>query len=550
MRSAKKAVIAAMVLAIALSSVYGSGSMLFADTYAPGQTDEKGLYSGIVRESNPSLGYITLYFEDGSGYDPYRFAELVSLRTFTYGYDMIVTRDGYPAVIDDIKPGDKAYLKLDEEGYIYKISAASYYTPVYGTVYAKRASGLVLKKDDGTYVNYTVPGSVPVYKNNKPFSFSGILPGDRVRIMVQTNGANIDIEAIDIESITRNVSGIFRGTVEYFDSLHYSLAISEVQEFVNGRWENTSTAGIQRFDYSDEYRPLLPKRLSGTVYIATKKAYDGKDKIVFSSFRNTSGYETTLRDNLLNITGSNVLVLENTPEIVNVDMNTIVVKDGRLVDVSALNTLDPLKISMEKDLYKNRYTANVLVSDSAVQSGLIVYRGRIKSVAPQKSLTVESFAQLGGVSWSVTNTPKTFDIDLFAGRLLEDDGIGNLRGIGSEYVNRSVYIVAEGTKIRLISTAPYADSPVRGRVASVTAGQVQEGGGTATPAVIRINEVMAYDIQKYLWSESPDLEIIVPVNAVVLRKGEITDVSAIRPGDDIRIIRRSQSNEGIIVICD
>ncbi|HHY64059.1 MAG TPA: hypothetical protein GX501_03340, partial [Clostridiaceae bacterium] len=455
MRSAKKAVIAAMVLAIALSSVYGSGSMLFADTYAPGQTDEKGLYSGIVRESNPSLGYITLYFEDGSGYDPYRFAELVSLRTFTYGYDMIVTRDGYPAVIDDIKPGDKAYLKLDEEGYIYKISAASYYTPVYGTVYAKRASGLVLKKDDGTYVNYTVPGSVPVYKNNKPFSFSGILPGDRVRIMVQTNGANIDIEAIDIESITRNVSGIFRGTVEYFDSLHYSLAISEVQEFVIGRWENTSTAGIQRFDYSDEYRPLLPKRLSGTVYIATKKAYDGKDKIVFSSFRNTSGYETTLRDNLLNITGSNVLVLENTPEIVNVDMNTIVVKDGRLVDVSALNTLDPLKISMEKDLYKNRYTANVLVSDSAVQSGLIVYRGRIKSVAPQKSLTVESFAQLGGVSWSVTNTPKTFDIDLFAGRLLEDDGIGNLRGIGSEYVNRSVYIVAEGTKIRLISTAPY-----------------------------------------------------------------------------------------------
>lgn len=551
MRSIKIAVIAALVFILALSPAYGSGFLVAAETYVPGQTEEKGLFSGVVRENNPSLGYITLYFEDGSGADPGKISELVMLRSFTYGYDMTVVRDGYPADIGDIKPGDMAYIKLDEDGYILKIGAASYYRPVYGTVYSKRQTGLVLKKDDGSFVYYTIPEAVPVYKNNRPCRFSDILPGDGIRVMVQTDGENIDVAAIDIESITRPVSGIYRGHVEYFDSLHYSLAISGVQEFVNGRWENTSAIGIQRFEYSEDYRPLLPRRLYGTVYLATKKAFDGKDKIVFASFRGVSGYETTLKDNLLSISGSNSLSLENTSMLIKFDKDTIAVKDGRLVDVSALSPLDPVKLSLEKDLYDNKYLANVLVSDSNIQSGLIVYRGRIKSIEPHKSVTVESFAQLSGVSWSFVNTPKTFDIDLSSGRLIEDDGIGNLRNLDSGYINRSVYIVAEDTKIRLISTAPYADSPAAGRVESVNAGQAGEGGEeTALPTIIRLKESMVYSNDTYLWSEIPGLEISLPVNAVVIKRGEITDVSRIRPGDYIRVIRRSQSNEGILILCD
>jgi hypothetical protein len=107
MRSIKTAVIAALVLTVALSSAYGTGNLTFAETYAPGQTEEKGIFSGVVKENNPSLGYITLYFEDGSSSDPGRSTELITLRSFTYGYDMLVTRDKYPADIGDIKPGDK-----------------------------------------------------------------------------------------------------------------------------------------------------------------------------------------------------------------------------------------------------------------------------------------------------------------------------------------------------------------------------------------------------------------------------------------------------------
>ena len=98
----KIAVIAALALTIALSSVHGSG-MIFAVPTHPDRQRRKGLFSGVVRKIT-HRGYITLYFEDGSGADPDKFSELITLRSFTYRYDMPVTRDGYPADIGEIKP--------------------------------------------------------------------------------------------------------------------------------------------------------------------------------------------------------------------------------------------------------------------------------------------------------------------------------------------------------------------------------------------------------------------------------------------------------------
>ncbi|MGI6084534.1 MAG: hypothetical protein ACOYIF_03720 [Acetivibrionales bacterium] len=550
MRSKKAVVIMAFILALSISSAHGPGNYIFAETYKPGQTEEEGLFSGVVKENNPSLGYITLYFEDGSGVDINKSDRIFTLRKFTYGYGIPVLRDGYEVGVDDIKPGDMAFIKLDKEGYIEKISVKSYYETVYGTAYLIRATWLVLKKDDGTFVNYPLSGSLPVYKHNRPCSASDIIVGDRIRVLVQTNGDSIDIAGIDIEKQTRPVNGIYRGNVEFFDIMNSSIAVSGVQEFINGRWEATSGIGIQSFGYSIDYKEKPPARSAGMVYFVTKKAYDGTDKVVSAAFRGTSGFERTTMDNLLGMTDAGILELENTSDFITYDKYTIAVKDGRLIDVSALGTLDPVKISMEKSLYGNKYTANVIVCDPVSQSGLILYRGRIKDVDPHKSVTVESFVQLNGVNWEFTNTPKTFDIDLSVTRLVEADGVGNVRNLDSSYINQSVYIVADGTKICLISTAPYADQPVMGRVA----GLVQDSGGnegeaTDTPAILNLKEARVYDNEDYVWEASPDLSLTIPVNAVVIKNGQIGTTSLIKPGDEVRIIRHSQSGEGIIILC-
>lgn len=556
MRFKKAAVIFVLIVTVVISSAYGPGNFIFADTYAPGQTEEDGLFSGVVKENNPSLGYITLYFEDGSGVNPNIIDRLITLRSFTYGYDIPVLRDGYEVSVDDIKPGDEAFIKLDQDGYIEKISVKSFYESVYGTAYLKGANWLVLKKDDGTFVNYTLSRTIPVYKHNRPSTISDIVVGDRIRVLVQTNGLNIDIAGIDIEKQTRPVTGIFKGNIEFFDRVNTSIAVSGVQEFINGRWEHTSGIGIQSFKYSNEYNVLPPKRPAGTVYFATKKAYDGLDKIVTASFVSTSGYEKTMKDNLLSMTDRGILELENTSDIISFDKNTITIKDGRLVDISALSTLDPLKISMEKSLYDNKYIANVIVSESIAQNGLVIYRGRIKNIDPLRSITLESFVELDGVNWEFTNTPKTFDIDLSVSRLVENDGVGNMRSLNATYVNQSVYIVAEGSKIFLMSTAPYVDKPVRGRVAGITKDNGEnsdendnEGTETITSSVLKLTEASIYDDGSYVWDTSPNLSLTIPFNSIIIKNGQIRTISSIKPGEEVRIMRHNQSGEGIIVLC-
>lgn len=548
MRTIKKLLAAVLIFVLTLST-YGIG--IYADTYITNPIEEEGLFSGVVKENNPTLGYITLYFEDGSGANPDSFNDLITTRNFTYAYEVPVTRDGYLADIEQVMPGDKVFLKLDDDGYIEKVSAVSYYEPIYGTVHYMRTTFLILKKDDGRFTSYNLTEEVPVYKNNRLCKLSDILPGDKIRILVQSDGENIDIAGIDIEKMTRPITGIYRGEVELYNGINSSLAVSRVQEFVNGRWEVTSNIGVQSFPYSKEYKNLPPRRPSGMVYFATSKDYSGENKIVMTSFRGNSGYETTLNSNILNVNINGRLELKNRSTLLTYDENTIAVKDGRLVDVSAFNTLDPVKISMDKSLYRNEYLANVLVSDTNINTGVTIYRGRINNIEPQKTITVESFAMLDGVSWEFTNTPKTFDIDPFTSRLIEADGVGNLRNMGSNYIQQTVYIVADGTKILLVSTAPYADSPLAGRVKSAETNDIVSEAGEGIPQLkLKVSEVRTYDDTKHIWSEGADIEIDIPSNAIVVKNGKIGDLSSIKPGHEIKIIRHSQNKEGIIIMCE
>lgn len=43
--------------------------------------------------------------------------------------------------------------------------------------------------------------------------------GDRIRVLVQKNGLNVDIAGIDIEKQTRPVTGIYRGKIEFLTVL-------------------------------------------------------------------------------------------------------------------------------------------------------------------------------------------------------------------------------------------------------------------------------------------------------------------------------------------
>jgi hypothetical protein len=159
------------------------------------------------------------------------------------------------------------------------------------------------------------------------------------------------------------------------------------------------------------------------------------------------------------------LELANSSNKVTFDEGPIAIRDGRLVDMTALGSLEHVMIAAEKPYAASDLLSHVVVSNTQSGTGsLVIYRGRIKTVEPLKRFTVESFAQLSGVDWNFNNTPKTFDIDLTTTRLLESDGVGNMRDFGSTMESMSVYVVTQNGKTLLVSTAAYADTAFRGRV--------------------------------------------------------------------------------------
>ena len=520
---------------------------------AMGLMEEAGLVSGVVKEVNPSLGYITLYFSDGSGASPDASGSLTELRTYSYAYDGPVTRDGKSVLFESITPGDYAFIKLDEDGYIAKLSAQSHYNPLYGTVYLKSLGSLVLKLDDGTFRTIPLTRSVPVYRNDKPSSWDDIQEGDHVKVLVQTNGENTSVAGIDLEKETKPISAIYRGDVEYYDDMNNALALSRVQEFVNGRWEETPYLGVKTFIYNHDYKDRPTGRISGKAYIAVKADVDGSDRIVMATVRAMPQYETTFHDNLLAVSNTlHILELEGNSSSIGFDSGTIAVKDGRLVDMAAFDVSDPILMSADKPTGSNKLVSHVVVSNTGNgNGGLTVYRGRIKTVDPMKTFTVESFAQLTGTNWTFSNTPKTFDIDLSATRLLEDDGVGNMRTFDGSYVNKSVYIISDGSKALMISTAPYAEALDRGRVTVMTGGTTDSSGAyLSNPTGFSLKETMHFDTTGYLWESAPDLDVNIPINAIVLKGGIVTDITAIRPGDHVRIVSNGTNHDGIIIIAD
>jgi len=533
-RFIKASAVFVMIFCLVLSCQAGPVSL------AAGETEEAGYIYGVVRDINPSLGYITLYSIDGSGISPDAQDNLTRYRTFSFAYSIPVTRDGLPATLEDVQPGDYAFIRLDEDGYVARLSVRSYYNPLYGKVYLIGPASLVLRLDDGTYRSIPVPPDVPVYRNNRPVPRSEIREGDQVRMLVQASGSSIHVASIDLMKDPRPVSAIYRGNVEYYDDFSNILVLSGIEEFVNGRWEYSPVMGIRTFAYSREYRDRPAGRISGKAYIAVQEESDGTESIVMAAIRPQPQYEMVLRDNILTISNTlKMLELENSSHVIGFDSGTIAVKDGRLVDISSLDTTDPVQLSAGKPAGSGILVGQVVVSNTRAGKGsLTIYRGRIKLVDPLKSFTVESFAELSGYRWSFSNTPKTFSIDPTVTRLITNNGIGNMLNFDDSFINQAVYIVEEGGKTLLVSTAPYADVPVRGRVSAVT------GSG------LMLREVMEYDHETYTWNDVPNREVGVPAGAVVIRDGRITDISSVRPGDNLRMVCNSASNEGIIIIVE
>lgn len=512
---------------------------------------EEGIVSGIVQENNPDLGYITLYAADGSGISAGLENGYASLRTYPYAGSITTTRDGKTATPESVLPGDSVYMRLDDDQAVEVISAASYYVPVHGTLLNRSGNNLRIQLPNGQVSNYDVPIGTPVYQSGRISSLDKALAGDDVKLLVQESGGNLAIREVNISRSPKLVDNIYRATFENTDDIRNLMTVSGVRRYLNGAWELSDEAGMMSIGFADGYQSNIDPRAVGTVFFAVRKDAAGREKIIKAVLRDDERFESVQNDTILTATpdGSR-LQLYGISALVLVDEDTIVVRDNRLVDGSAIRANDQAKISTGKIGSATSLQADVVVAQAETGSkGLTIYRGRILDYVPNTTLTVESFAKLSGVKWDFSNTPKTFDIRQNETRLLEEGGIGNMRDFTlAEWKGKTVSLLVDGSKVLEISNAPYGDAALTGKITGYVGGTLDtDGKWVVEPSGYKISGARTYNPLKYTWELGTETEITLEPHTILLRKGISVSASGIQIGDQITMIRTVGSAVGRII---
>lgn len=511
-------------------------------------SESRNIVRGIVEENNPDLGYITLYNEDGSGTGS---SKAASLRTYNY-VDLNKTtiyRNHKIIKADNIQTGDTAYIKLDNEGDVSSISAVENYTVSYGRILSKLPSEIAVKYDDGTEQLLNTGGNVIVVRDKLLVGLKALKDGDRVRLLLNDNGKATDLKEITIEGDEHYISNIYKGTVAKIDDMSDKIAVMGLQVFNRGLWERTDIKGVSMIPLADSFTIYsgdtkldienVNKLLrSNEAYIAVEKSYGGEEKAVLLSYRDSSDTVVpTYSDSITGaVSGSGGFTLSRENQKVSYSNGSIVVKYGRIVTGNSLADNDAAWLALDRDYSTGAYKAAVVkVDEPQAASGLTVYRGRINAISDNKNFTVESFSQLQGTDWNYSNTPKTFNITLNT-RVLNSDGILNVRDFkgygGDSYLNRTVYVVADGTNAVLVSTAPYGIGNIKGTVYTV--------GATA----LDLRNVRVYDPVTYTWTNSAGASVGLLKNSIAVKNGAVISTADIRNGDSVRIIKKDTTATG------
>lgn len=523
-----------------------------------GLFQEEGIVSGILEENNPVLGYVTLYFPDGSGSSPDAGTELSSFRTYSWfrPEEVSVYKNGNAANLEDLKPGDSVFIKLDDNGIVTKLSGADNYYPIYGRVRTKGNGTLQLQRENGAVELLQIPVVTPIFSGGRRISFSDISEGDNIRLLLQTAGSRIIISEINIEKERIEASGVYKAKLSYYEPLSKSLVVTGLQQFTNGIWQPPAERGVTKLAVSENYSPEVARGAQGTIYLALGENIMGKDTVVRMAIDDNSLTTEVVSDTILQAQpGGGSLTLLNGGLPIAYGENSLIIKGGKLLEPNQVKNQDEATI-VAGSLPDGSKKANLVwLREPARDTGLTLLRGRISQIDALSSMTLQSFSQFRSPSWEYTNVPKTFTIDSTVTRIFDDDGRTDVAVFddsgASSYKNRSVYVLAQDGKAKLVSTAPYGDVVYLGRIKKLD-GAVRDSFGqlVTPPSSLLLSEAYAFNPGNWNWESKPDIELSFFANTVFYNNDGMMDSGLLKEGDRVTVIRTVSGSNALVVMID
>lgn len=515
---------------------------------------------GIVSENDPDYGYLVVFDNSGKK-QTYRYFEDDMLVEKTPYYDygnstgyisQVFPNFGYnsrSAVIADIEPGDIVFIRpaSGQPDVIGSISAATNYIYMHGKVRSLSESGglftMLVEFEDKHTAWYDVPSGVYTSKAGKPVTVGTIMVGDWVKLLVNqaiiTPGNVIEsVKEIAIEGEERFISTIVKGNLNQINDIQRVMTVDNAVTLSKSGW--VSYTNMKQFDLSGkdiefydgnkrvslEYVSKFFKRSDATVYIGLERGYSG-EKIKKVTFR-IERDEALAPDFVTDSDGDGGFAFLGSDAKILTDEGTIVRRYGRLVGGQDILPQDYVSVVLNG----NGKAAIVDIADAPGTAEVQIMRGRLTSVEPGKTITVNSISALYEMEWVYSPIQRTFDIDnrtvfMTAGgavpmNIFEQDAMS------TDPLSKVYYVIPDGARAKMVIEAPYVTRAVRGTITSVN--------GSA----VMLNNASYYDELTGKWKPVSNTNAVVGVtmatNAITVKSNNIILNSGLAVGDQIRVM--------------
>jgi len=490
-----------------------------------------------------------------------------TLQTLVINAKTVLLIDQRPVQWTDFQPGMEVYAQLQGNQVIqlegYATAVPGYITPGTkmrsGTITKIDRDQLEIKQADGTLATYFLSAATLVTRKGENVPVSSLYVGDRVKLFFDEADTTI-INRIAVEGDSVLIQDLYKGKLNIIDNFRKTLTLSNVQVLRNGKWQDYGVTLTLPYTDSREMpiyvgdQKILEQNLQyyrgKEVYMAVKNQF-GHPLIAKMVIKNQ--YETTYTDKIEAVNWyAQTLELANQQNL-SFDENTIIIKNGRLVDQYAL--------SPQADAYiigdgrAGQLTTDVIyIYNEEINNSNIgqyaLYVGKLAEIAANK-LTLKDFFLLEQNDWEGFSDEKALYYDQ---ETVIYDQVANQQIPAAEMITRDytgnkgswyAYIYADGDRIIGMTLKQNLDSLLRQRV---TLGIIESVADDANLGwTLTVREAKDWSSYREQWMPKSAAIRVGIADALLLKNDKVIQPEELRVGDRLYIVRDDFTGKVIIV---
>ena len=324
-------------------------------------------------------------------------------------------------------------------------------------------------KKTSQQAKYYIGAETEISKDNKLVDLSILYEGDRVKLFLEDDDSN-QLSFIEIIVDGIKIEQLYKGKIQQLNSKQKKLVVKDEKVcFSNWKWQlqSLNKGNITTKSFTDK-TPIyvgnkkidpnqLHKYVNNEVYYVTINQ-TGKEIIQKIIIKQTN--ERTLHENISNVDTSNKRISLTNTKNIPYHNGTIIIRNGRLVDASALTIGDAFVIT--NGATTHQYANVIHITNNGYQSSNLsnqsVYFGQINSVGSYKlqinntNLLTNNYWYSSGLTnlnfsndtvvvenGNLSTTDFTYSTGKYAYFYVKDNHIVAARIVGSSYLPASTF---------------------------------------------------------------------------------------------------------------